>query len=560
MFLAQSKAELLQKGALQPDVILISGDAYIDSPYCGVAIIGRILEDAGFSVGLISQPDIYTGRDIAALGAPRLFWGVSGGCVDSEVANYTALGKPRRTCDFTPGGRNIKRPDRAVLVYSNLIRRHFKNTAPIVLGGLEASLRRIAHYDFRSDSIRRSLLLDSKADLLVYGMGEKAALAVAAALDQGRGLENIPGTCEVAYQAPQHYFELPAYEQVKNDPRAYADMFRQFYIRAVQTAGPGMVQRYQRRYLLHHPPAAPLSRAELDHIHGLSYMHDAHPASKAQGSIKALQTIQDSIVTHRGCYGECSFCSIAVHQGRRIINRSRRSILDEAHKMTLRPGFSGTLKDVGGPTANMYASGCKMLTKGEPCLERSCIGFQGVCSGLQQGHKAQMRLLQDLLALPGIEKVFVASGVRHDLVLADQKYGLQYLRQLAARHISGQLKIAPEHSVEEVLELMNKPPAEQTSEFVRIFKNITARTGRKLYLSCYVIAAHPGCTYRHMQQFLDFARSSLHFVPEQVQIFTPLPLTRSTVMFHSGLDPFSNQKVSSEKTQKARNRQKQVLQ
>ncbi|MGM0425520.1 MAG: YgiQ family radical SAM protein [Thermodesulfobacteriota bacterium] len=559
LFLPCSRIELGKQGISRPDVILVSGDAYIDSPYCGVAVIGRVLQDAGFSVGIIPQPDLQTGRDICAWGEPRLFWGVSGGCVDSEVANYTALGKPRRSCDFTPGCKNTRRPDRALIAYTNLIRRFFKATVPIVLGGLEASLRRIAHYDLRKDNIRRSVLLDSKADLLVYGMGERPALQIARVLDKGRGLQGIPGTCEMGKEVPEGYLRLPAFEEVQNDPGAFAEMFRQFYVRAMQDHGPGLAQAYGNRYLLQHPPAGPMTRSELDHIQELPFMHDAHPDCKAKGEIKALQTIQDSIVTHRGCYGECSFCSIAVHQGRRIISRSRQSILREAERMASSPGFKGVLKDVGGPTANMYASGCKRLNRGEPCLDRSCIGYQGICPELKPGHKAQMRLLQDLEALPGVKRVQVASGVRHDLVLADRSFGRQYLEQLLKRHVSGQLKIAPEHSKEQVLELMNKPAAEQAAQFVRLFEQVCASVGKRLYLSCYVIAAHPGCKLEDMRQFLEFAKSRLHFVPQQVQIFTPLPCTRSTVMYHSGLDPVSGREVSSERGLQGKKQQKEVL-
>ncbi|MFW6456626.1 MAG: YgiQ family radical SAM protein [Desulfohalobiaceae bacterium] len=559
LFLPCSRAELEKQGISRPDVILVSGDAYIDSPYCGVAVIGRVLQDAGFSVGLIPQPDVRSSRDICALGEPRLFWGVSGGCVDSEVANYTALGKPRRSCDFTPGGKNTRRPDRALIVYTNLIRRFFKHTAPIVLGGLEASLRRVAHYDQRTDSIRRSVLLDAKADLLVYGMGEKAVLQIAESLHLDQGLQGIPGTCEMGKELPAGYFRLPAFEEVQKDPRAFAEMFRQFYVRAMQDHGPGLAQWHGKRCVLQHPPAGPMSRAELDYIQELPFMHDAHPDCKAQGEIKALQTIQDSILTHRGCYGECSFCSIAVHQGRRIISRSRQSILREAGRLAARPGFKGVLKDVGGPTANMYASGCKRLSRGEPCLDRSCIGHHGVCAELKSGHKAQMRLLQELQSLPGVKRVQVASGVRYDLILADHSFGRQYLEQLVKSHVSGQLKIAPEHSQEHVLELMNKPAAQQAEQFVRLFQEICSKAGKRLYLSCYVIAAHPGCSLEDMQSFLRFARSRLHFVPEQVQIFTPLPGTRATVMYHSGLDPVSGRQVSREKSLQGKKRQKEVL-
>jgi len=559
MYLPLTHRELARRGASRPDVILVSGDTYIDSPYCGVAVIGRVLEDAGYSVALVPQPDTRSSRDIGAFGEPRLFWGVSPGCVDSEVANYTALGKPRRQCDFTPGGKNTLRPDRASIVYTNLIRRHFKNTVPIVLGGLEASLRRIAHYDFRSGRVRRSLLLDAKADLLVYGMGEQAALAIARRLDSGKGIRDIPGTCVIADSPPEEYTRLPAFETVRDDRRAFAQMYRSFYHLASDPGSSGLVQPHGDKYLVHHPPQPMMSREELDRIHELPFRHEAHPACRKQGEIRALATIQDSLITHRGCYGECSFCAIALHQGRTVISRSTESILREAERLTQREGFSGTIRDAGGPTANMYASGCSRLRRGKPCMDRHCVGHRGVCSRLEPGHAEQMRLLRRLEAIPGVERVFVSSGVRHDLLLADRQNGRAYLEQLAARHISGQLKIAPEHSVDSVLELMNKPPISSVSQFLDLFRRTVKKKGLSLHLSCYVIAAHPGCREKDMKHFLDFARSELRFIPRQVQIFVPLPSTRSAAMYHCGLDPFSEKEVSSVKSVAGKSKQKQIL-
>ena len=559
MYLPLTPRELARKGTSRPDVILVSGDTYIDSPYCGVAVIGRVLEDAGYSVALVPQPDTESSRDIAAFGEPRLFWGVSGGCVDSEVANYTALGKPRRQCDFTPGGKNSRRPDRACIAYTNLIRRHFKNTAPIVLGGLEASLRRIAHYDFRSGRVRRSLLPDAKADILVYGMGESAALAIAGRLERGEGIDDIPGTCVMADSPPKGYSRLPAFEEVRDDGQAFARMYRSFYSLASDPASPGLVQAHGAKYLVQHPPQPIMSRQELDRIHELPFHNDAHPACRKQGEIRALDTIRDSLITHRGCYGECSFCAIALHQGRTVISRSRESILREAARLADRKGFSGTIKDAGGPTANMYASGCSRLRRGRPCADRHCIGYDGVCSRLEPGHAEQMRLLRELEAVPGVERVVVSSGVRHDLLLADREHGLAYLERLAERHVSGQLKIAPEHSVDSVLELMNKPPRSTISRFLDLFRRTMKKKGLALHLSCYVIAAHPGCRRKDMKRFLDFARTELRFVPRQVQIFVPLPSTRSTAMYHCGLDPFSGREVFSEGSVAGKSKQKQVL-
>ena len=559
MFLPASRAELKERSISRPDVILVTGDAYIDSPYCGVAVIGRVLQAAGYSVAVIPQPHTDSPADIAALGEPRLFWGISAGCVDSEVANYTPLGKPRRSCDFTPGGRNDRRPDRASIVYTNLVRRHFKNTVPIVLGGIEASLRRIAHYDFRSDSVRRSLLLDAKADLLVYGMGERAVLDIAAALSHGQHVEAVPGTCIVAKKPPDTYETLPRFESVRKDKKAFASMFNLFYTCNTRKSAPGLVQQHGDRYLVHHPPARPLSREELDRIHELPFQHDAHPACRAQGEIRALDTIRDSIVTHRGCFGECSFCAIALHQGRSVLSRSKESILREAKSLSQRKGFRGTIKDVGGPTANMYKASCPRLDELEPCQEKSCIGYHGICHRLRLGHDRQMELLREIENIPGVKNVFVSSGIRFDLILADARHGRAYLKQLIARHISGQLKIAPEHCVDSVLELMNKPTAEKASRFAALYRELAQKTGKNIHLSCYVISAHPGSSQEHMERFLQFARKHFRFMPEQVQIFTPTPSTRSTTMYWSGLDPFTGRKVWSERRVAGKQKQKEIL-
>ncbi len=558
-FLPVTLEELKQKGIQQPDIVLVTGDAYIDSPYCGVAVVGRVLEDAGYSVAVIPQPDVQSPEDITSLGEPRLFWGITSGCVDSEVANYTALGKPRQQCDFTPGGKNSRRPDRACIAYSNLVRRHFKNTVPLVLGGLEASLRRIAHYDWRTDRVRRSILLDAKADILVYGMGEKAVLEIAHALDHSRGLDNIPGTCVAAKSSPENYLELPSFESVKRDPQAFASMFKKFYLRAASGSSQGMIQLHQDRYLVHHPPQPYTNSRELDHIHELPFLDQAHPWCSRQGQIRALETIQESIVSHRGCFGGCSFCSIALHQGRSTVSRSKASIVREARRMAEKKEFSGVIKDVGGPTANMYGTGCKRLDRGKPCPDKECLGYEGICPELRLAHKQQKNLLDELERIPGVKRVYVSSGIRHDLILADKTHGPGYLRQLIRRHIPGQMKIAPEHSSERVLRLMNKPSVSVTSEFARMYRELASKEGKNIYLSCYVIAAHPGSTRKDMQEFARFARSNLKFLPRQVQIFTPLPSTRSTVMYHCGMDPFTGEKIFCEKTLKGKKRQKDIL-
>lgn len=558
-FLPMSRQELRARGITRPDVILVTGDAYIDSAYSGVAIIGRVLESAGYSVAVIAQPDMSGPEDITRMGEPLLFWGVSAGCVDSEIANYTALGKPRRSCDFTPGGLNLKRPSRACIAYSNLIRRHFKNTAPVVLGGIEASLRRIAHYDQRTDRIRRSVLLDAKADILVYGMGERPVLEIARRMREKADLENISGTCVMALKAPDNYLHLPDFKKVEKNSLAFARMFKLFYQNSLAPAGRGMVQKYAERYLVHNPPSPFLKRTELDRVHELPFMNDAHPICKSRGEIRALVTIRDSITTHRGCYGECSFCSIAVHQGRSVISRSMDSIVREARGLAQARNFSGIIRDVGGPTANMYGSGCKRMLEGDPCPDRRCTGFHGVCSGLNPGHHKQKRLLAKLTSLPGVKKVNIASGIRYDLVLADIRHGPGYLEQVISQHVSGQMKIAPEHSADHILELMNKPPCSSALEFSGLYRRLAQKSLNNVYLSCYVIAAHPGCTLSDMRGFASFARSNLKLLPRQVQIFTPTPSTRSTVMYHAGIDPFTGKEVWSEKNVTGKKMQKEAI-
>jgi uncharacterized radical SAM protein YgiQ len=353
-FLPTTENELHKLGWSQPDIIIVSGDSYMDSPYIGTALIGRVLLDAGFRVGIIAQPDVGSGKDIKRLGPPRLFWGVTAGSVDSMVANYTASGKRRKSDDYTPGGINDRRPDRACIVYTNLIKRYFKESrVPIVLGGIEASLRRISHYDFKSNNIRRSILFDSKADLLVYGMGEKSTVSLARAMDKGREFLDIRGLCYISRQRPDDYMELPSYEQVVNDKKKFVEAFQIFYRNNDPITARGLVQKHDNRYLIQNPPAHIMPERDLDRIYDLDFQRDLHPYYKKEGSVRALNTIRFSIATHRGCYGECNFCAIAVHEGRTVQSRSIPSVLREAKRIAGLPGFKGYILDVGGPTANM---------------------------------------------------------------------------------------------------------------------------------------------------------------------------------------------------------------
>lgn len=569
-FLPSTPEELRQRGWEALDVILVSGDAYIDSPLAGCALVGRALEARGFRVGVIAQPRTDALGDIVRLGAPRLCWGVSAGCVDSMVANYTASGRRRRQDDFTPGGRNTRRPDRACIVYANLIRRAFRAAAPIVLGGIEASLRRIAHYDFWSDSVRRSLLLDAKADALVYGMGEWTVCELAARLRDGRPWHDLPGLCHAAAAAPAGALDLPAYEAVaaaaqrRDDAaglasrRAFLAMTETFLANQDWRTARPLAQRHDRRWVVQNPPAVPLAGAALDALHALPFRRAVHPHDARQGPVRALETIRFALATHRGCYGECNFCAIAAHQGRLVTSRSEESILAEARAFATHPLFRGVISDVGGPTANMYGFECERKLRRGACPRRRCL-YPRVCPRLRPSHAAQARLLRRLRELPGIRHVFVASGLRHDLLLADTEHGDAYLAELTAHHVSGQLKLAPEHCEARVLELMGKPGPAALLEFKRRFEELNRRLGRRQFLTYYFIAAHPGCGDEEMRQLRRFAESRLRLLPEQVQIFTPTPSTRSTAMYCTGLDPSTGAAVAVARGARAREGQKEIL-
>ncbi|MGB4108448.1 MAG: YgiQ family radical SAM protein [Desulfomonilia bacterium] len=557
MFLPTTREEMNALGWDRPDVILVTGDSYIDHPSSGAALICRVLMDAGFRTAVIAQPDVSGPHDITRLGEPRLFWGVTGGSVDSMVANYTASGKRRKSDDNTPGGINNRRPDRALIAYTNLIKRFFKGTCPVVLGGIEASARRIAHYDFWSDSIRRSVLFDAKADILVYGMGEKAVLELARSLRERKEFRRIRGICYAANEKPPQCTELPSFSEAARDKDLFLEMFRSFSASCADPGSGALCQLQDTRYLVQNPPQPLLTTSELDMIYDLEFERGHHPFYEKMGSVKALETIRFSITTHRGCFGGCSFCSIGVHQGRSVISRSRESIIREAQRLIRHPEFRGVISDLGGPTANMYAMGCGR-NAASPCKVGQCL-FPGVCASLETGHKAQIELLRAIRSLPGVKKAFVASGVRHDLVMADAKYGECYLEELVKHHISGQMKIAPEHTSVRVLDLMGKPGNECLIAFKDLFYRLTRKHGKKQFLTYYLMAAHPGCTLDDMQELKRFATSELRTNPEQVQIFTPLPSTRSAAMYHAGKDPCGKHHIFVEKDRLHRQRQKDVL-
>lgn len=558
MFLPTTPEEVEASGWDRLDIILVTGDSYVDSPFIGAALIGKVLCRRGYRVGIIAQPDVGSDRDISRLGEPLLFWGVTSGSVDSMVANYTASGKRRKSDDYTPGGLNDRRPDRAVIVYTNLIRRYFKSTVPVVLGGIEASLRRIPHYDVWSDSIRRSILFDAKADILIYGMGETAVLSLAERLKAGRPYRDLCGVCYIAGSIPADFVEMDPFEAVAADPFAFSRMFQIFYRNNDSRTAKGLYQKHGSRYLIHNPPCPPLPQPELDAIHDLDFERDLHPYYGRQGKVRALETIRFSVATHRGCYGECNFCAIAVHQGRTVQWRSAGSVLREVQAMTRHPSFKGVISDVGGPTANMYGFECRKKLRKGACGNKRCL-YPKICGHLEVTHRPQIDLLAAIQNVKGVRHVFVASGIRYDLILNDPENGRDYLTELVRRHISGQLKIAPEHTEPDVLDLMGKPGPDSLMAFKELFDRTCRACGKRRYLTYYFMAAHPGCTEAHMLRLKSFVTRHLHLVPEQAQIFTPTPSTISTLIYHTGRNPDTGAPVHCEKRSGLKEKQKKIL-
>jgi len=563
MFLPTTRQELEALHWDRLDIVLVTGDSYIDSPFIGAAVIGKMLTRAGYRVGIIAQPDIHSAADITRLGEPRLFWGVTSGCIDSMIANYTSLKKKRRSEDYTPGGQNTRRPDRASIVYTNLIRQHFKNTTPIVIGGLEASLRRVAHYDYWDDRVRGSILLDAKADYLVYGMAEKAAVELAKALDTGGDPRKIRGLCYIAGEVDmvsvrENYLELPSLDAVEKDKQVFTEMFHAFYRNNDSITAKGLYQKHGARYLVQNPPQPSMTQPEFDAVFDLGYERAQHPYYERQGKVKALETIKFSILSHRGCYGECNFCAIAVHEGRTVQWRSEVSIIAEARQLTKYPDFTGYIRDVGGPTANMYGFECGQKLERGACANKRCL-YPEVCTTLKADHSKQISLLKKLRKVEGIKKVFVASGVRYDLVLADKKYGEPYLEEVVKHHVSGQMKVAPEHSEKAVLDLMGKPDTASLLKFKSMFDRISKAAGKEQFLTYYLIAAHPGCTAADMRRLKQFAAKNLKMNPEQVQVFLPAPSTYSSLMYYTGIDPFTGKALLVEKELRKKDRQKKII-
>ncbi len=558
MFLPTTPEEVKALGWESLDVLLVTGDTYIDSPYSGVAIIGKTLLKAGYHVGVIAQPVVTDTVDISRLGEPTLFWGVTGGTVDSMVANYTATLRKRRSDDFTPGGLNDRRPDRAVIVYANLIRRAFKGTVPIVLGGIEASLRRITHYDYWTDKLRAPILFDAKADYLLYGMAESSVVELANTLRDNRSPREIRGLAYLAKDAPREYLVLPSFEDTIANPNQFTKMFELFYQNNDPITARGIVQKKSDRYYVQNPPALTLPESKLDEVYATDWERAQHPYYAQQGEVKALETIQFSIPTHRGCYGECNFCAIAVHEGRTVSSRSETSILTEAEHMTHHPAFKGIIRDIGGPTANMYQIECARKVHSGACPDKRCI-FPEICPVLKINHTPQVTLLRKVRTIPGVRKVFVGSGIRYDMVMADQACGLIYMKELVNHHVSGQLKVAPEHTDPFILQMMGKPSPLSLNQFKRKFEEYSKEAGKNQFLTYYLIAAYPGCSDREMKKLKEYATSQLHISPEQVQVFTPTPSTYASVMYYTEKDPFTGKPIFVEKDLKRKVVQKEII-
>ena len=543
LFLPLSLAEAKNLGINQFDIILVTGDAYVDHPSFGTALIGRVLWDAGFSVGIIAQPDVQSDKDFTTLGAPRLFFGISSGNVDSMVNAFTPNLKRRNSDAYSPGGVP-RRPDRATIVYANRIHQIYPGI-PIVLGGIEASLRRFAHYDFWQDRVRQSVLADAPGDLIAYGMAELAMTEIARRLDSGEpagSLRDIRGTCYKTGLAEWQdirsdtIVEIPGFSEVSSNKEAYARAFSAHYREQDPVRGRPVAQPHPKTVIVQNPPARPLTTAELDHIYGLPFSRMTHPSYREP--VPALEPVQFSVVSHRGCFGSCSFCALTHHQGRIIQSRSIGSVVREVTRMASMPGFKGIVTDVGGPTANMYGVMCECWDSSGTCQGKTC---SPACKSLKADHRTYRELLRKIREVPGVKRVFVSSGVRYDLIPADEP-GALFLKDLCTHYVSGHLKVAPEHISRPVTSAMNKPNREVFDRFHSRFEELQKGKTRRQYLVPYFMSGHPGCTIGDMVELAEYIRDH-HMYTEQVQDFTPTPMTLSTCMYFTGLHPHTMEPV-----------------
>lgn len=543
-FLPITREEMKERGWDQVDFVYISGDAYVDHPSFGHAIITRLLESRGYRVGIIAQPDWRKPESVQVFGEPRLGFLVSAGNMDSMVNHYSVSKKRRKTDAYTPGGEMGKRPDYACVVYGNLIRQTYKKT-PIILGGIEASLRRMAHYDYWSDKLKRSVLLDSGADVISYGMGEHSIIELAEALDAGIPVEDITyiaGTVVKAKSLDSIYDAeiLPSFEDLKADKMNYARSFYTQYLNTDAFNGKRLVEPYSEHlYVVQNPPATPLTQMEMDDVYSLPYQRTYHPSYEAKGGVPAIKEIKFSLISNRGCFGGCSFCALTFHQGRIVQVRSHESLIEEAKEITKDKDFKGYIHDVGGPTANFRHPSCKKQMEHGVCKTRQCL-FPSPCKNLDADHRDYVSLLRKLRDIPKVKKVFIRSGIRFDYLLADKKQ--EFLRELCEYHVSGQLKVAPEHVAGPVLSLMGKPEHKVYEEFTRQFYKMNEKIGKEQYLVPYLMSSHPGSTLKEAVELAEYCRD-LGYMPEQVQDFYPTPSTLSTCMYYTGVDPRTMQKV-----------------
>ena len=543
-FLPITREEMKERGWDQVDFVYVSGDAYVDHPSFGHAIITRLLESRGYRVGIIAQPDWRKPESVQVFGEPRLGFLVSAGNMDSMVNHYSVSKKRRKTDAYTPGGEMGKRPDYACVVYGNLIRQTYKKT-PIILGGIEASLRRMAHYDYWSDKLKRSVLLDSGADVISYGMGEHSIIELAEALDAGIPVEDITyiaGTVVKAKSLDSIYDAeiLPSFEDLKADKMNYARSFYTQYLNTDAFNGKRLVEPYSEHlYVVQNPPATPLTQMEMDDVYSLPYQRTYHPSYEAKGGVPAIKEIKFSLISNRGCFGGCSFCALTFHQGRIVQVRSHESLIEEAKEITKDKDFKGYIHDVGGPTANFRHPSCKKQMEHGVCKTRQCL-FPSPCKNLDADHRDYVSLLRKLRDIPKVKKVFIRSGIRFDYLLADKKQ--EFLRELCEYHVSGQLKVAPEHVAGPVLSLMGKPEHKVYEEFTRQFYKMNEKIGKEQYLVPYLMSSHPGSTLKEAVELAEYCRD-LGYMPEQVQDFYQTPSTLSTCMYYTGVDPRTMQKV-----------------
>lgn len=560
LFLPISKQDMIDRGIDELDFVLITGDAYVDHPSFGTAIISRVLESQGYTVGIIAQPDWTNVESFRVLGKPKLGFLVNSGNIDSMVNHFTAAKKRRHDDLYSPGGKSGHRPDRALIVYAGKAREAYKNV-PVIIGGLEASLRRFGHYDYWDDKVRRSILLDSKADLLIFGMGEKAIIQIADLLKYGMDIHKITdvrGTSFVSndISSLKDYVEVPSFEDISKDKLSYAESFKLEYNEQDAVRGKTLVQKHGERYVIQNPPQPPLTESEMDDVYSLPYARTYHPLYEKDGGIPAIKEVKFSITSHRGCFGGCSFCAITFHQGRTIQNRSQESILNEAKLLTSLDDFKGYIHDVGGPTANFRHKSCKLQETHGVCKNRQCM-FPTPCKNLIVNHKEYLELLRKVRKLPGVKKVFIRSGIRYDYLIYDKN--TEFFEELCKYHISGQLKVAPEHVSDRVLKQMGKPGKDVYDKFVSKYESINKKIGKKQYLVPYLISSHPGSDLKAAIELAEYIKD-MGYTPEQVQDFYPTPGNLSTTMYYTGINPLTGEKVYVARTQKEKNMQRALLQ